>query len=240
MRTNAPRAIRALRLRRGWRQADLAHLAGLSRDVVHRIEASQLAGVTIGSLDGVISALQAELVVEVRWRGAQLDSLIDRLHAALVTAVAERLQRSGWMTQVEVSFNHYGDRGRCDLVAWHPAERILLIVEVKTRLGNLQETLGRQDVKVRLGAEIAAQLGFGAPRYVVPALVLVEHGANRRQICTYDALFRRYTLRGKSALAWIRRPGSPVTGLLWFESSPHSDQGGMKRPRGPSHRPPAR
>lgn len=206
---------------------------------MHRIEVSQLAGVTIGSLDGVISALQAELVVEVRWHGAGLDSLIDRAHAALVTAVAERLQRAGWITQAEVSFNHYGDRGRCDLVAWRPADRVLLIVEVKTRLGNLQEMLGSQDVKTRLGREIAEQLGLGPPRHVAPALVLVEHGGNRRLIRTYEALFRRYAVRGRRALAWLRRPESPLAGLLWFEPPPHSGQGGTKRPRGPSQRPPA-
>lgn len=239
MRTNIPRALRALRLRRRWRQRDLGARAGLSRDVVQRIEADELGGVTIGSLARVIAALDADLVVEIRWRGAELDSLVDRVHAALVTATAERLRRAGWVTFAEVSFNHFGDRGRCDLVAWHPEERMPLIVEVKSRLGNLQEALGRQAVKARLGTVIAEQLGLARPRLVVPAFVLAEDGANRRLVGRHAVVFQRYAVRGRAALRWIRRPTAAVSGLLWFESSPDADQVRTNRPRDPSRRPAA-
>ena len=204
---------------------------------MQRIEANQLGGVTVGSLDRVIAALEADLVVEIRWHGAEIDSLVDEEHAGLVTKTAERLQHAGWITHAEVSFNHFGDRGRCDLVGWHPAQRVLAIFEVKSRLGNLQETLGRQDVKARLGWLIARQLGFGTPRMVVSVFVLAENGANRRLVTRHAALFRRYGVRGRAALTWIRRPASAVSGLLWFESSPRTDQGRTKRPRGPSRRP---
>jgi hypothetical protein len=83
------------------------------------------------------------------------------------------------VTQLEVSFNHYGDRGRCDLLAWHPLSRTLLIVEVKSRIGNVQDMLGRLDVKARLGPMLAAQCGWSRPDLVVPALVFSGDRATR-------------------------------------------------------------
>lgn len=223
MHTNLPRALRALRRRRGWRQADLGSRAGLSRDVAHRAENGLVEGLTVRSLDRLATALGATLVIELRWRGAQLDALIDRAHAALVTAVAERLERAGWQVHPEVSFNHYGDRGRCDLVAWHARTRTLLIVEVKSRVANLQDALGQLDVKTRLAAVLAQQLGLGRPAFFVSALVLGEDGANRRTVTQHEALFRRFSLRGRAAFAWLRAPTRQVPngGLLWYES-PHS------------------
>jgi hypothetical protein len=215
---------------------DLGRRAGVSRDVAQRAEAGKLHGITIRSLDVLATALDADLVIELRWRGADLDALIDRTHAALVTAAAERLQRAGWIVYPEVSFNHFGDRGRCDLVAWHAPSRTLLVVEVKSRIGNLQELLGRLDVKVRLGTVIAQQLHVGRPLNVAGALILREDGANRRQV-HHEALFRAYCIRGRAAFAWLRAPRARGR-LLWFES-PHAD-GSSTKPSGTArHRPPA-
>ncbi len=41
---------------------------------------------------------------------------------------------------MEFGFNHYGDRGSVDVLAWHSATRTLLIVEVKSILTDLQAT----------------------------------------------------------------------------------------------------
>lgn len=68
VRTNVPTAIRALRRAREWRQADLGAQATLSRDVVSRVENGELAGLTIGSLELLAGALEATLVVELRWQ----------------------------------------------------------------------------------------------------------------------------------------------------------------------------
>jgi transcriptional regulator with XRE-family HTH domain len=235
MRTNMPAALRTLRRRRGWRQADLGRRAGFSRDVVQRIESGELAGVTIGAASRVAEAIGATLLVELRWHGADLDRLIDGLHAALVRAIAVRLERLGWIVYVEMSFNHFGDRGRCDLVAWHPRTSTLLIVEAKTRIGDVQETLGRLDVKQRLGGEIARQLGLRRPATIATALVLTENGANRRVVRDFEPLFRRFSARGRGAVAWIRQPTQGTSGLLWFES-PDAASSRTVRTATPSHR----
>jgi len=176
--------------------------------MVQRADAGDVGAMTLRALDGMTEALGAVLVTEVRWHGADLDHLIDRDHAALEAAVVPRLERDGWEVRVEVSFNHFGDRGRCDLVAWHAPARTLLIVEVKTRIGDLQDALGRLDVKVRLGSVIAEQLGWGRPAGVAGALVLAEGGTNRRLVRVHEPLFRRFALRGRAAQSWVRLPTS--------------------------------
>jgi transcriptional regulator with XRE-family HTH domain len=230
--TNVPNAIRVLRRARRWRQADLGLRAGVSRDTVSRAERGALDGLTLGALRRLASAVDASVAVEIRWRGADLDRLIDRAHAALQNAAATRLEAAGWMTRPEVSFNHYGDRGRCDLLAWHPGSRTLLVVEVKSRIGDVQEMLGRLNVKVRLGAMLAAQCGWSHPRHVVPVLVFSAGRATRAVLQRHPATFASFGLRGRTASAWLRMPAD-ATGLIWFEGaqSDHARVTGSQRIR---------
>ena len=215
--------MRVLRLRAGWRQEDLAAKAGGSRETISRIERGQVRGVTVGVLEKVADVLGASLDLLVRYQGAELDRLVDAGHAQIQDAVAAALTDLGWIVRVEVSFNHFGDRGRADVVAFHPVARIFLVVEVKTALGNLQETLGRLDVKVRVAGMIAAECGWTDVAVAVPVLVVADTRAARRVVAAHASLFGRYRLRGRQALAWMRRPGLPApTGLLWFTKRPES------------------
>lgn len=217
--TNVERAVRSLRRRRQWTQTALGGRAGVSREMVSRIERGDVAGMTISSLEHVAAALGATLLVQLRWQGANLDRLMDAAHARLQEDVASWLTTIGWVVHVEVSFNHYGDRGRVDIVAFHPTLRLVLIIEIKSALGDIQDTLGRLDVKARLGRVIAAELGWNQVSAVVPALVITDSRAVRRQIAAHEALFERYSLRGRKATAWLRRPaGTAPTGILWFRS----------------------
>jgi hypothetical protein len=136
----------------------------------------------------------------------------------------------GWIARAEVSFNHYGDRGRCDLLAWHPATRTILIVEVKSRLGDIQDTLGRLDVKARLGGLLAGQVGWDELGLVVPALVLPDNRSARRVLMRHESLFHRYGTRGITALAWLRSP-QLASGILWFEQADSDKVGGISRQR---------
>lgn len=143
LRSNLPRAIQALRRRRRWRQADLAAQSGVSRQVISRIERAQLGGQSIRTVARVVEALDATAELIVRWHGEELDRLVDAAHAALVQGIVARLESAGWETRVEVSFNHFGERGRVDVLAFHPIPRMLLVIEAKSAFGDLQETTGR-------------------------------------------------------------------------------------------------
>ncbi len=221
LRTNLPRAVRVLRRRRGWRQTDLAKRASVSGPTISRIERGNFEAMPLGALQRIASALEASVDLTIRWEGAQLDRLIDAAHASLEQETATMLSASGWLVAPEVSFNHFGDRGRVDLLAFHPVARLVLVVEVKSALGDLQDALGRLDVKARLGRSLAESTGWTGAYGIVPAFVFADTRTNRRVITNHEALFARFTVRGRSALAWTRRPSAPApSGLLWFASVP--------------------
>jgi transcriptional regulator with XRE-family HTH domain len=225
MRSNLPRAIRQLRLDRGWRQCDLGNRAGVSRELVSRVERGEISALPLRSVERIADALGATVDLRVQWRGAQLDRLLDAEHAALQDALARALAATGWSVRVEFSFNHYGDRGRVDVLAFHGALRYLLVMEVKSVLGDLQETIGKLNVKVRLGGHLAREAGWEHPLAVAPALMIGDSRAARRVVARHEAMFAAYSLRGRAAVAWIRHPTRNVpNGLLWFAKRPDSHQ----------------
>lgn len=158
----------------------------------------------------------ARLFFGLTWNGEQLDRLVDAGHAELQNAMAARLSAAGWLVAVEVSFNHYGDRGRYDLIAYHPATRIVLVVEIKTGIGNVQATLGILDMKVRLATNVAREQGWDRASVAIPALVIADERQQHRIIHRHAALFARFAVRARSARAWVRRPVGGVTGLLLY------------------------
>jgi hypothetical protein len=195
----------------------------VSRESVSRIERGQIGLVTVDTLGSIASALGASLNVELRWRGEQLDRLMDASHAALQETSVRQVRVHGWHSEVEVSFNWYGDRGRVDAVAFHEQTGTLLVVEVKVRLGDVQDTLGKLDVKARLGPQLARQLGWPQPRRVLPCLVVADGRSARRIVADHAALFARFNLRGQAARRWLAAPtAEPVTGVLLFEPLPDS------------------
>ena len=243
LRQNLSRATRFLRRRRTWRQQDLAERVGVSRETISRLERGEIGGITLTFLDRIASALGATLLIELRWHGEQLDRLMDSAHASLEELTVQALRARNWTSEVEVSFNWYGDRGRCDAVAFHSETRNLLIVEAKTRLGDVQDLLGRLDVKVRLGKQIARQVGWPDPARIIPCLVIAEGRTARRVVASHAALFARFTHRGRAADRWLAAPDADEHpgGLLIFESLPNSQQATarspIRKPKAPdSHR----
>jgi transcriptional regulator with XRE-family HTH domain len=235
------RSLRFLRLRAGWRQEDVARRAGTSRELVSRLERGQADGVTLGALRRVAEALGSWLAVDVRLQGEQLDRLMDGDHAALEEHATADLRTKHWRVEAEVSFNRYGDRGRIDLLGFHEATGTLIVVEAKTRVNDIQDLLGRLDLKVQLGAEAALLQGWPRPRRVIPCLLLADQRSNRRIVAAHPALFAKFNLRGRAAWAWLNDPRGPdsddVTGLLVFEKLPNSRPvTGSRAPRRVSRR----
>jgi transcriptional regulator with XRE-family HTH domain len=223
------RAILVLRQRRGWRQIDLAARAGVSDSAVSDLERGQLDRYTITTVRQVLKALDASAEIDVRWHGrGDLDRLLDGGHAKLVSTWANWHLAAGWEPWAEASFSVYGERGRIDLLSFHPATGILEVAECKTGIWDTQETLGLLDVKVRLAPQVAAERGWQV-RAVVGALVLADGRTVRRRISEHEALFSRYAVRGKTAQAWIQEPHPFATGILSFVSLPNSKHKGLRR-----------
>ena len=100
-------------------------------------------------------ALGARLSVRVYWHGEELDRLLDAAHAGIVDQVVALLVANGWEVVPEATFNHFGERGSVDVLAWHPIHRALLIIEVKSVVPDVQALLAGVDRKVRIAPAIA-------------------------------------------------------------------------------------
>lgn len=216
------RIARALRHRLNLTQTEVGRRWGRSQDRVSWIERGRLDGMTLRRLRHLFAVFDAELVVFVRWRGGDVDRLLDRGHAALAEAVAGDLEPLGWVVEPEVSYSEFGERGSIDLLAWHPASRSLLVIEVKTELTSIEETIRRHDVKTRLGAKIARdRLGWD-PISVSRLLVLPDERTPRRHVEGHQRLFAgAYPVRGWDVRRWLRtrassQPPASMAGLLFL------------------------
>jgi transcriptional regulator with XRE-family HTH domain len=215
------RGIRALRLRRRWRQVDLAAAAGVSQTIVSKIELGRGRRIAVESYERVTGALDATVDMLLRWNAEGLDRLLDHDHAALVEAVAGMLRVSGWEVRTEVSFAIRGERGSVDVLALHPASRCVLVVEVKSVVPDVQATLFGLDRKGRLGREIAASIGWAA---LAVGRLLVVNGdrTSRRRIERQTATFEAALPdRLVAVRRWIRSPqaDAPIRGLMFVSSS---------------------
>jgi len=220
-------AFRVVRIRRGWRQSDVASRARVSPSLISLVERGHTGALTLDSLRRVAATLDIRLDVLPRWRGGDLDRLLNSRHAALTESVAAWLTGlSGWVVAPEVSFSVYGERGSIDLLAWHAASRTLLVIEVKTEIVDLQELLGVLDRKTRLARRIGQERGW-IPVHVATWLVIAEGTANRRRVSTHEALVRSaLPRRGPEMRRWLTNPVGPIAACsFWSNSNP----GGVKR-----------
>jgi transcriptional regulator with XRE-family HTH domain len=226
------RHVRALRHRLGWRQSDLAARAGVSPDVVSRIERGRLATVPLAKVRAVAAALEGTLRVTLFWRGGDLDRLLDEGHAALVGVVLQLLRSLGWQVRTEVSYSEYGERGSIDILAWHPASRSLLVVEVKTELTSVEETLRKHHEKARLAPKVAReQFGWQA-RTTSRLLVLPDLSTPRRRVERHDAVLRvACPVRGTAVRSWLKVPAEPISGLAFVNPGPNAGAISRKRVR---------
>jgi transcriptional regulator with XRE-family HTH domain len=209
------RTLRALRHRRGWTQAELGRRAGCSGSVVSRLERGNLRACSLALLERLFGALDAGVVLSIRWRGGELDRLLDADHARLAEAWAGR-RTDRWEARAEVTYNVYGDRGSIDDLAFDARTGTLLVVELKTGIFEVGRTVSKLDEKARIAAAEARRFGWHVRRVVV-ALVVADSTTNRRRVEAHAAAFGRFSFRGREALAWLRRPdGVPRGGLLLF------------------------
>lgn len=110
-------SVRALRHRRGWTQAELAHHAGLSQSAISRIERGAGDALTVRLLSRVAGVMGARIRMQVLWQGEELDRLLDAAHARLVERVIGLLGGAGWLVAPEVTYRFGAERGSIDVLA---------------------------------------------------------------------------------------------------------------------------
>lgn len=193
----------------------------MSQDAVSRAERGRFGEVTIAKLRSIAATLDAEALIVLRWRAGDLDRLVDEGHAAILGTVAAMLSISGWQVRSEVSYSVYGERGSIDILAWHAPTRTLLVIEIKTELNSVEETLRKHDEKTRLAPRIASERFGWRAVSVGRLLVLPDLSTPRRRVSRHrEILERAYPLRGFALRSWLRDPGliesrAGVAGLLF-------------------------
>lgn len=215
-------AFRTLRVRRGWRQADVALRSGVPRDVVGRLEHGRLDRCPLGQVRSVALALGLRVDIVIRWPGGDLDRVLNAGHAALHEAIGRLLGNlDGWTFAQEVSYAIFGERGVIDVLAWHAATRSLLIIELKSRLVDPQELVGTMDRRLRLATRIARERGW-LPLTVSTWVVLTDTRTNRRRVAAHPILLRsRFPADGRAVRGWLRRPSGAMHALsFWTDVGP--------------------
>jgi transcriptional regulator with XRE-family HTH domain len=219
-------AIRAVRIRRGLRQLDLAQSADVSRTTVSLVERGHWQRLSIETVRRIAAAVDVRVEVTPRWRGGDLDRLLSRRHSLLAERVASLVRsHAGWVTVPEVSFAIYGERGVIDQLAWHESTAHLLVVELKTGFVDINEALGTLDRKARLARRIAAERGW-QPTLVSVWLIVSDSRTNRRHAAEHAALLgSRFQLDGRQLRSFLREPCAATTGLAFMTDASPGNSG---------------
>jgi transcriptional regulator with XRE-family HTH domain len=220
---------RALRIKKHWRQEDLAARAGVTRQAVSRLETGRISTLRVHVVVRIIEALGGNIDFVVRWHGGELDRLINVRHSGLHDSVAQMFSLlSEWVIAPEVSFAIRGERGIIDILAWHAVTGTLLVIELKTDIVDINELMGRVDRKRRLAAVVARERGW-QPQSVAVWVVVADSVINRRRVQSHAATLRAaFPADGRTVAGWLRRPGSALACLsFWSYDRPGNRKSGL-------------
>jgi hypothetical protein len=161
--------------------------------------------------------LGADLELGVRWRGGDLDRLLNWRHSTMHEQMARLWgELSQWQAVPEVSFSVYGERGVIDWLAWHEQSRTVLVTELKSQLVDIQELVATNDRRMRLARVIGRERGW-EPLVVGCWVVLAEGRTNRRHLAAHRTLIRTaFPDDGRSVAGWLAHPVGPIRCLSFM------------------------
>jgi len=195
-------------------------MAGVSQSAVTRVERGDLTVITLKTAERVAAALDITLRLDPRWHGGDGDRLIDREHASVAEVVVSELRAVGWEVLLEYTFNHYGERGSVDVIGWHAPSKTLLIVEVKSRLTDLQDLLASLGRKGRIVPDLLERERGWKAASVGRMVVMPGWTANRAVVERHRAIFDvSFPGRAVDVHRWLRNPRGPALAAVWFVSS---------------------
>jgi len=215
-------AFRAVRLRRRWRQQDVADRAGVARTLVSDLERGHFGSVPLVRIRALAAALDIRVDLLTRWRGGELARLLNARHSALNDSVAGYLDSlEAWRFAPEVSFSIFGERGSTDILAYHALSGALLVIELKTEIVDVNDLVGTLDRKARLGPKIAAERGWQA-RTVSRWVIVLRDKTNQRRIEAHRSMLRAaFPSDGHAMRSWLANPSAPISALsMWSAVSP--------------------
>lgn len=216
------------------RQIDLARAAGVSQSAVSRAERGHLDTLSVKVVRALFAAVDARFEGDVRWRGGEIDRLLDRAHARLGSGVVAELGDDGWMTIPEVTFMRFGERSSIDLVGLRPDIRAAAMIELKPELMSYEQMQRRLDIKARVAASVVQERFGWRPASLGVILVLSDTSTNRGRVRSIQPLIRSALPAGNWEIRrWLANPRGNLAGVWFFRGSRAR---GDKREPAPPHR----
>jgi hypothetical protein len=191
---------------------------------------------SIDVVDRYARGLGADLDLAVRWRGGDLDRLLNARHSAMHEQMARFWgELSQWQAVPEVSFSIYGERGVIDWLAWHDQTRTVLVTELKSQLVDIQELVATNDRRMRLAKVIGREHGW-EPLVVGCWVVVADGRTNRRHMAAHRTLVRTaFPEDGRTVGGWLADPAGPIRCLSFMpivqDTKRRLRRGGSRRRR---------
>jgi transcriptional regulator with XRE-family HTH domain len=216
------RLLRALRVQQRLTQEDLALVTGVPVRDIHKVESGRIGELVYDRIRALFVHVDARARLSVWWRGAAADRLLDAEHASIVEMGSRVVARYGWEVPTEVTYSKYGERGSIDLFGHRRTHRAVLVGEVKSAFGALEELNRTLDAKVRLAPAICEDRFGWRPRFVGRVLIVSDHSTNRRVVVAHQHTMNAlYPARSREVRGWLRHPDRDLGGI-WFLSIPHN------------------
>lgn len=217
--TTRPRRRRALALRvasivttgrldLGLTKAELARRSGISRQMVGAVEAGS-SNPTLEVVASMFHALSLDIDVVVRGVVA-IDGgrRRDAAHARCSAYVQRRLEAAGWVVAREVTVGSGRYVGWIDLLAFHRATGIVLVVEIKTRLDDLGAVERSMDWYRRGAVAAARRIGWRPRRVVGWLLALASDEVESAIVAARRPLETSFPARATAMLSFAVDPGA--------------------------------
>lgn len=209
--------LRTVRIHRRMRQADVAQAARVSPTAVSRLERGHIGSTSLDVVRSVAGVLEMRLDLVPRWRGGDLDWIVNRRHSALHERLADRVVRvPDWISAAEVSFSIYGERGVIDRLAFHPGRQMLGVFEIKADLSDPPGVVAQVDRYRRLALRVGRDRGWIA-RDVSCWLVVADTVTNRRRFAAHEQLMREaFPFSTRELQPWLINPVDRRDGLAFL------------------------
>jgi transcriptional regulator with XRE-family HTH domain len=201
-------AVLEARRARRWSQRRLAREAGVAQTMISAIERATLPHLPIATALRVLRALEIPFDLRLAAPLARIP-IRDAAHARCVAYVARRLRADGFVVALEVEVRGPGWVGAIDILAYHPAAHVLLVVEVKTELHDLG-ALDRQVGRYERAAWDAARLLGWRPRAVTGVLLCLATQETDARLASERRWFdERFPIRVAGLRSLLARPEQP-------------------------------
>jgi transcriptional regulator with XRE-family HTH domain len=213
-------ALRAVRIKRGWTQQQLADRGRTSRSTISRLERGHPGTFSIDTIRRVSAALDIRVDLVPRWRAGDLDRLLNAKHSELHELVARWFARElpVWILAPEVSYSIYGERSVVDIVAWHPGRRAILVIELKTDIVDVNQLIGKVGEKARLIRQIVRDRGWD-PLTISTWVIVAAGRTNRARLAAHRAVLTTTFPSDRQAMRrWLADPVGWIAGLSMWSS----------------------